>query len=173
MAYFERPNSIELEVQKTIESGIRLKQTEVLKNLIGVCGKNINDPAMPILAFQRNNPDTFTITLKAREEWLILENKLNQTPIRGPFKYRTSTADVRGGTINILGCPAEYPISKLKVILDFPQNQNGVLHAHYKKTYKPVPHFIMLPEGIKITLKINDESENGNKCFTISGDHMA
>ena len=31
----------------------------------------------------------------------------------------------------------------------------------------------MLPEGIKITLRTNDESENGNKCFTCGGDHMA
>ena len=31
----------------------------------------------------------------------------------------------------------------------------------------------MLPEGIRITLKTNDESENGNKCFTCGGDHMA
>ena len=118
MAYFERPNSIELEVQKTIESGVPLRQIEVLKNLIGVCGKSINDPGMPILAFQRNNPDTFTITLKSREEGLKLENQLNQTPIRGPFKYQASTADVIGGTINILGCPAEYHIPKLKAILD-------------------------------------------------------
>ena len=96
-------------------------------------------------------------------------------------------ADIIGRTLTVLGCPAEYPPHILRTVLDqyvhitrvkqgtyknYPQIRNGVVHVQYKKSYKPVPRFTSLSEGIRIVIKSNDESHSTNTCFPCGGNHL-
>ena len=47
---------------------------------------------------------------------------------------------------------------------------NGVKHTTFKKTYRPLPQFLRLPEGFTVKVK-NDAPEN-RKCFLCDGDHF-
>ena len=87
----------------------------------------------------------------------------------------------------VLGCPAEYPTHRLRTVLDqyvditrvkqgtykkYPQIRNGFAHMQYKKTYKPVPRFTSLPEGIRIVIKSNYESNSSSTYFRCGGNHL-
>ena len=66
MTSFERPTSIELEVQPKDESQIPLKQREILNDLFDLT-KMAGLPPRPIGGFQKNNDGTFTITLNTTD----------------------------------------------------------------------------------------------------------
>ena len=51
-----------------------------------------------------------------------------------------------------------------------PSVMNGVNHATFKKTYRPLSQFLSLPEGF--TVKIRNDTPENRKCFLCGGDHF-
>ena len=109
---------IEVEVRHKTNIEAPLKRVEILRDLITTSGKSAVDPNMPIQAFQKNGNDTFTITLKTRQDRLVFENKLNNQQTLGSFNYKTSSADIIGGSLTVLGCPDEYPPYKIRSVMN-------------------------------------------------------
>ena len=109
---------------------------------------------MPSEGFQRNQDNTFTVTLKTTETKNLMTSTLQKEEINSSFSFKTTTADIIGGRLTIIGCPNDYPNPKLAKILqqyvdvmnvkdgyykDFPSIKNGMKQVSYRKEIKPVP----------------------------------
>ena len=185
VANYPRPRSIEMEVNHKSATNRPIRQTEILEDLVKISGHQLTDPKMPIESFQRNQDGSYTATMKSITAKLEMQNKLDKGHPASPFNYKTASADIVGGRLTIIGCPGEYPNTKIALILrpyvdqtrvkdgmykDFPNIKNGMKHVTYRKQIKPIPSFITLPEGIRVKIKTDGENQ---KCFNCGGNHMA
>ena len=156
MAYLKRPTSIELDIQPKLEELTPLKQTEILEDLIEIEEKKLLQIPFPIKGFQKNLDDSYTVTLTTTEQKLKLLNYLLTNNESEKYVYHPSSADIVGGRLTIIGCPNEYPNFKVRNALSQyvdvvrikdgiykarPTVMNGVKHATFKKTYKPLPQY--------------------------------
>ena len=186
MSSYERPTSIELEVQPKDDSQIPLKQKDILNDLFEIA-KMAGLPHKPIGGFQKNTDGTFTITLNCTEHKNILMSFLSKNSTLGAFIYHPSSADSVGGQVTLIGAPNEYPNHKLHAALsvyvdivrikngsykEHPEVRNGVKHLTFKKIYRPYPSQLKLPEGFQIKTKTDGSEEKQTGCYRCGGDHL-
>ena len=186
MTSFERPTSIELEVQPKDESQIPLKQREILNDLFDLT-KIAGLPHKPIGGFQKNNDGTFTITLNATDQRTKFMTFLSRNQTIGAFIYHPSSADLVGGQLTLLGAPNEYPNHKLHAMMspyvdivkikngsykEHPEVRNGVKHLTFKKILKPYPTQMKLPEGYMLKIKTEGSDDRPKGCYRCGGNHL-
>ena len=186
MTSYERPTSIELEVQPKEESQIPLKQREIINDLFDLA-KLAGLPHKPIGGFQKNNDGTFTITLNATDQRTKFMTFLSRNQTIGAFIYHPSSADLVGGQLTLLGAPNEYPNHKLHAMMspyidivkikngcykEHPEVRNGVKHLTFKKILKPYPTQMKLPEGYMLKIKTEGADDRPKGCYRCGGNHL-
>ena len=115
MAYFQRPTSIDLEVENNSNSPN--KPADIVEDLILVMRRHLNISENQIAGFQKNSQNNFTITMDSIESRDILMSHLQSNPIGFEYKYTPSKADIVIGHLTLKGVPAEYSNNNLLEIL--------------------------------------------------------
>ena len=129
-----------------------------------------------IRGFQRNNPNSFTITLDTEKLKNTHVKYLQTNPKSKHYLYTTKSADIITGRLTLTGIPVEYPDTEIETILseyvevlnirhgkynDFPDIENGLRHVAYKHKLQSIPTKLTLEEGIPFYMK---EEGSENKC---------
>ena len=186
MSVYQRPTSIELEVQPKDENQIPLKQRDILNDLFRLA-KAAGLPDKPLGGFQKNSDGTFTVTLNSTEMKMKFMSYLSRNQTTGAFIYHPSSADIVGGQLTIIGAPNEHPNHKIHAALstyvdivrikngsykEHPEVRNGVKHLTFQKIYKPYPSQLKMPDGFMIKIKTEGTDDKPKGCYRCGGDHL-
>ena len=184
MAYYIRPTSIDLQVKRLDSNSVPMKQKEILGELLEIIEEIPDLERKQIRGFQRNNPNSFTITLNTETSKEIRSKYLKTNPKGENYMYTPKSADIITGRLTLTGIPVEYQDTTVETILseyiqvakirhgtynDFPDIENGLRHVAYKHKLKAIPTKLTLPEGIHFYTK---EEKNDIRCYLCSGNHL-